>query len=49
MRAGLADLRLNYDAQADSFDRFFPELVRFVEAQRSGLEREAGQASLPTP
>jgi acyl carrier protein phosphodiesterase len=41
MRAGLEDLRVNYDALADGFDRFFPELIGFVEEQRTKLTEKA--------
>jgi acyl carrier protein phosphodiesterase len=44
MRAGLEDLRMNRDALAEGFDRFFPDLIRFVEEQRASLESGAGQA-----
>ena len=46
MRAGLEDLRANYDALAEGFDRFFPDLIHFVEerrATRQTLARVAGE------
>ncbi len=46
MRAGLENLQANYDALAEGFDRFFPDLLRFVNAQRAlqpTLARLAGE------
>ncbi|MES2299020.1 MAG: ACP phosphodiesterase [Pseudomonadota bacterium] len=35
LRAGLVDLKANYDALGAGFDLFFPELIDFVAAQRA--------------
>ena len=37
LRDGLADLALNYDALADGFTSFFPDLIRFVDTRRQML------------
>jgi acyl carrier protein phosphodiesterase len=36
LRDGLQDVRANYDALSEGFDRFFPDLVEFVRESRSG-------------
>ena len=41
MREGLEDLRAHYDALADGFDQFFPDLIGFVEEQRTKLSEKA--------
>ena len=41
MREGLEDLRANYDVLAEGFDRFFPDLIHFVEEQRIKLAEKA--------
>ncbi len=40
MRAGLEDLRANYHALAEGFDRFFPDLIHFVDEQRASLGKQ---------
>jgi len=42
LRAGLSDVRVHYAAMAESFDEFFPQLVRYAEERRSELRAANG-------
>lgn len=39
LREGLQDLQVNYSALSSGFDRFFPELMAFTEAEREKILR----------